>query len=105
MGSCPLLILSTKNNASLTLTTGFVTVLRSDSIALSLFLLASKEVLIMLYLTREEGQGLLEYALVLLLISVVVIAILVLLGPQIGNLYSRVSPCVTDLNNMPDFCL
>ena len=59
----------------------------------------------MLYLTREAGQGLLEYALVLLLIAVVVVAILVLLGPEIGNLYSRVAPCVSDLNGMPDWCL
>jgi pilus assembly protein Flp/PilA len=59
----------------------------------------------MLYLTRDEGQGLLEYALVLLLIAVVVVAILVLLGPQIGNLYSRVYPCINDLNNIPDWCL
>ncbi len=39
----------------------------------------------------EEGQGLVEYGLVLLLVAVVVIAILVLLGPQIGSLFSAVS--------------
>jgi len=39
----------------------------------------------------EEGQGLVEYALVLLLVAIVVISILVLLGPQIGSMYSAVS--------------
>ncbi|MCL5950812.1 MAG: Flp family type IVb pilin, partial [Chloroflexi bacterium] len=37
-----------------------------------------------MYLPREEGQGLVEYALILVLVAVVVIAILTLLGPQIA---------------------
>jgi pilus assembly protein Flp/PilA len=40
---------------------------------------------------KEEGQGLVEYALILFLVAVVVIAILVLLGPQIGSVFSAVS--------------
>jgi pilus assembly protein Flp/PilA len=44
----------------------------------------------MLYLTREDGQGLVEYALVLVLVAIVVIAILALLGPEIGNVFSRI---------------
>ena len=40
---------------------------------------------------EEEGQGLVEYALILFLVAVVVIAILVLLGPQIGNIFSAVT--------------
>jgi pilus assembly protein Flp/PilA len=44
----------------------------------------------MLFLPREEGQGLVEYALILLLVAVVVIAILVILGPVVGNLYSNI---------------
>ena len=44
----------------------------------------------MLFQRREEGQGLVEYALILLLVALVVIAILTLLGPQIGNVFSRV---------------
>lgn len=59
----------------------------------------------MLYLTHEEGQGLVEYALVLMLIAIVVVAILVVVGPQIGNLYSRVAPCINDATGMPDWCL
>ena len=41
-------------------------------------------------LRREEGQGLVEYALILVLVAVVVIAILMVLGPTIGNVFSRI---------------
>lgn len=44
----------------------------------------------MLYLPREDGQGLVEYALILVLVAVVVIAILLLLGPIVGNVFSNV---------------
>jgi pilus assembly protein Flp/PilA len=44
-----------------------------------------------MYLPREEGQGLVEYALILVLVAIVVIAILALLGPQISNIFSRVT--------------
>ncbi|MBA3530800.1 MAG: Flp family type IVb pilin [Ardenticatenales bacterium] len=44
-----------------------------------------------MYLPREEGQGLVEYALILVLVAVVVIAILTVLGPQIGNVFSKVT--------------
>jgi pilus assembly protein Flp/PilA len=40
---------------------------------------------------RQRGQGLIEYALVLALVAVVVIAIISLVGPQIGNMYSRIT--------------
>ena len=38
----------------------------------------------------EQGQGLMEYALILVLIAIAVIAILVLFGPALGNMYSQV---------------
>lgn len=44
-----------------------------------------------MYLPREEGQGLVEYALILVLVAVVVIAILTVLGPQIGTVFSDVT--------------
>jgi pilus assembly protein Flp/PilA len=44
----------------------------------------------MLFLPREEGQGLVEYALILVLVAIVVIAILLVLGPAIGNVFSAV---------------
>jgi len=45
----------------------------------------------MLYLPQEKGQGLVEYALILVLVAIIVIAILMVLGPQIGNVFSRVT--------------
>ena len=46
----------------------------------------------MLYLPQEErGQGMVEYALILVLIAVVVIATLLLLGPIIGNTFSAIA--------------
>jgi pilus assembly protein Flp/PilA len=44
----------------------------------------------MLFLPREEGQGLVEYALILVLVAIVVISILLLLGPIIGNVFSNI---------------
>jgi pilus assembly protein Flp/PilA len=44
-----------------------------------------------LYLPQEneKGQGLVEYALILVLIALVVIIILALLGPAVGNIFSN----------------
>jgi pilus assembly protein Flp/PilA len=39
---------------------------------------------------REEGQGLIEYGLILVLVAVIVIVVLVLLGPAVGNMFSAV---------------
>ena len=52
----------------------------------------------MLLLGSERGQGLVEYALILVLVAVVVIAILSLLGPAIGNVFSQI---LDGINNVP----
>ena len=44
----------------------------------------------MLELRNEKGQGLVEYALILVLVAMVVIAVLLLLGPVIGNAFSGI---------------
>ncbi len=44
-----------------------------------------------MYLPREKGQGLVEYALILVLVAIVVIAILMLIGPQIANVFSKIT--------------
>ena len=44
----------------------------------------------MIDLSSEKGQGLIEYALVLVFVAIVVIAILALLGPAIGNVFSTI---------------
>ena len=41
-------------------------------------------------LTLEQGQGLVEYALILALVAVIVIAILILVGPAIGDVFSQI---------------
>ncbi len=38
----------------------------------------------------EKGQGLVEYALILVLVAIVVIVILALLGPAIGDVFSNI---------------
>ncbi len=38
----------------------------------------------------EQGQGLIEYALIIFLVAIVVIAILLLLGPQIGAVFASI---------------
>jgi pilus assembly protein Flp/PilA len=37
-----------------------------------------------------KGQGLVEYAMMLLMVALVVIIVLALLGPGVGNMYSSV---------------
>jgi len=44
----------------------------------------------MLWVQRQEGQGLVEYALILVLVALVVIVILAVLGPGIGNAFSQI---------------
>lgn len=44
---------------------------------------------------ERKGQGLVEYALLLVLIAIVVIVMLALLGPQVGNVLSRVNTALS----------
>ena len=39
---------------------------------------------------QEEGQGLVEYAFIIVLVALIVIVALALLGPPIGNVFSNV---------------
>jgi pilus assembly protein Flp/PilA len=43
----------------------------------------------MLY-EKEKGQGLVEYSMILIMVAMVVIVVLALLGPAIGNAFSNV---------------
>jgi pilus assembly protein Flp/PilA len=45
----------------------------------------------MLSATKEEGQGLVEYAIILAFVAIVVIAVIRLLGPTIGNTFSSIN--------------
>ncbi len=45
----------------------------------------------MLFSPKEKGQGLVEYAMILVMVAIVVIAALMILGPVIGNTFSKIN--------------
>ncbi len=45
----------------------------------------------MLYTAREGGQGLAEYAIIITLVALVVIAVLLVMGPVVGNMFTKVN--------------
>lgn len=45
----------------------------------------------------ERGQGLVEYALILALVAIIVFAVLMLLGPTIGNAFSTINSSLSGL--------
>jgi pilus assembly protein Flp/PilA len=49
----------------------------------------------MLACRKEQGQGLLEYALLLIVIAIALILLVTIFGGQVGNLFSQVT------NKMP----
>ena len=49
----------------------------------------------MLFVSKERGQGLVEYAIILAFVALVVISVVRLLGPKVGNTFSNIA------NSMP----
>jgi pilus assembly protein Flp/PilA len=49
----------------------------------------------MLFISKQRGQGLVEYAIILAFVAIVVISVVRLLGPRIGDTFSTIS------NSMP----
>ena len=45
----------------------------------------------MLFAPKEIGQGLVEYAIILAFVFLVVIVVLRMLGPQVGNTFSAIN--------------
>ena len=43
------------------------------------------------FLAREDGQGLVEYALILVLIAIVVIGVLTILGGKVSAVFSTIN--------------
>jgi pilus assembly protein Flp/PilA len=43
------------------------------------------------FFTKEDGQGLVEYALILVLIAIVVIGILTVLGGKVSQVFSSIN--------------
>lgn len=48
-------------------------------------------------LVSQKGQGLVEYALILVLVAIVVIAALMVLGPVIGNMFSKINSSLSSV--------
>jgi pilus assembly protein Flp/PilA len=48
----------------------------------------------MLCAPQEKGQGLVEYAIILSMVALIVIAVMRLLGPKIGNTFSNISSSI-----------
>jgi pilus assembly protein Flp/PilA len=51
-----------------------------------------------LFSLKERGQGLVEYALILVLVAIVVFAVLLLLGPIIGNVFSTINESISSFS-------
>ena len=49
----------------------------------------------MTFMPREEGQGLVEYGLILILVAVAIVVALSLLGSQLQELFSQVADVFT----------
>ena len=45
----------------------------------------------MLFPQEESGQGLVEYAFILVLVAIVVLVALLVLGPMVGNTFSLIN--------------
>ena len=58
-------------------------------------ILKAKELLGFMGVRQEKGQGLIEYALIILLISIVVIVVLGLLGTEVNNVFQQIVDAFT----------
>ena len=49
----------------------------------------------MLFAAKEKGQGLVEYAIILALIAIVVIAVMTTLGQKVNNTFNSIGASLT----------
>lgn len=49
----------------------------------------------MLFASKEKGQGLVEYAIILALIAIVVIAVMTTLGQKVNNTFNSIGNSLT----------
>jgi len=54
-----------------------------------------KGITIMLFAPKEKGQGLVEYAIILALIAIVVIAVMTTLGKKVNNTFNSIGNSLT----------
>jgi len=57
--------------------------------------LQKKGVFTMLFAPKEKGQGLVEYAIILALIAIVVIAVMTTLGKKVNNTFNSIGNSLT----------
>jgi pilus assembly protein Flp/PilA len=62
-----------------------------SSRALGALYLRTRECITRVVRGRDDGQGMVEYALILVLIAIVVIVVLQVVGKQVNNVFSNVS--------------
>ena len=55
----------------------------------------SKGMYSMLFAPKEKGQGLVEYAIILALIAIVVIAVMTTLGQKVNNTFNSIGNSLT----------
>lgn len=48
----------------------------------------------MLFAPQEKGQGLVEYAIILAFVALVVIVVMRVLGPKLGDTYSTINSSI-----------
>jgi pilus assembly protein Flp/PilA len=51
------------------------------------------------FLKKEDGQGMVEYGLIIGLIAVIVVAALVLLGPKIADLFNNIGNTIDSVTS------
>lgn len=51
-----------------------------------------QEIVFMSIKMSNKGQGLVEYAMIIMLVAIIVIVVVALLGPAVGNMYSTIVP-------------
>jgi pilus assembly protein Flp/PilA len=45
----------------------------------------------MLFHSKEQGQGMVEYALIIVLVCIVVVALIVVMGTSVSHMYSEIT--------------
>jgi len=49
----------------------------------------------MLFAPKEKGQGLVEYAIIIALIAIVIIAVMTVLGKKVNNMFNAIGNSLT----------
>ena len=67
----------------------------SEGVPQIIFILKGKSIMFMLFAPQEKGQGLVEYAIIIALIAIVVIAVVTTLGKKVNNTFNNIGNSLT----------